>query len=352
MTQEQQAQTVERKGREGSKWWNVRPTAEEFGDWFKTVPLHDEMQHEDFIGGITLIQQKEKVQEVVGFDQHGAPLIREIQHVVHIPYPRIDTRVAYFWKWVGAHPDWVGIIEPSVEPGQQDGRLPFGFFNYGITDQKNKAVHYIGASMKVRILERATVLWRDVTVTGRDGKPHTRRVAEGKPVFDFPPASKIVPILGRYEADHFALMKAESGAVGRALGMAGVLVLGGGIATAEDMQETAAPGPSVQAGGEGAQLPADLPTDVAAPQADTSTPEALAARITTLLAELDDDYPEALKGFQEWARGRGLKSLDGLSAAQMKGVVKKLEHVLDEAKHPPTTPEPESDGDAEPAAAA
>ncbi|WP_410960026.1 hypothetical protein, partial [Salmonella sp. SAL4434] len=48
------------RGRSGNRWINYRPTAEEVGDWFQTVPLHEGMEHQDWLSGITLIEATEK----------------------------------------------------------------------------------------------------------------------------------------------------------------------------------------------------------------------------------------------------------------------------------------------------
>jgi hypothetical protein len=107
-----------RRGREGSRWYNQRPTAEEVAEWFYTVRLAEGMLHPDYISGITLISAKEKSDEVFNFDSDGLPLIRERQDLVFIPYVRVDTRVAYFWNLVDHHAEqgWVGTIDPVTTP--------------------------------------------------------------------------------------------------------------------------------------------------------------------------------------------------------------------------------------------
>jgi hypothetical protein len=319
-----------RKGREGSRWYNERPSGEEFAAWFKTVPIHDGLDHEDFVSGITLIQQVEKTLEVVGFDSNGAPQMQEIKHLVYIPYAKVDTRVAYFWKYMALNPEWLGLIEPVSYAGQlaHNYHLPTGFFGH-IQSHGEKKTAYVGSSMQVKVFERKTVEFRDIIETGPNGESWKRRVAEGKLIFAAAPGTKIVATAGKYEVDHFSMMKAETGAVGRALGMAGMLVIpGSGVATAEDMQEAAAP--AAAPGAAAASLPADISVGDAADQ--ETDPAFLRDRIAALLTELGRDHPGALEGFQTWARERGFTSVDSLSDVQVKGVVKKLEKTLDDAK--------------------
>jgi hypothetical protein len=317
-----------RKGREGNRWVNERPSGEQFAEWFKTVHLHDGLDHEDFVAGITLIQQKEKGLEVIGFDG-DIPQMREFQNLVYIPYAKVDTRIAYWEAWKDLHPEWVAVIEPVAYPGQLGSNvgLPPGFFPFKQTHGE-KETRYVGCSMRAKVFDAETVQEVEVVETGPDGKPWRRRALTGKVVKLHPTGTKISSCAGRYEVDDHSMMKAETGAVGRALGMAGMLVIpGSGVATAEDMQEAAAStgGPPTPGG---AALPSDVPTDVADREND---PAFLRDRIGVLLTRLQADHPEALKGFQAWSRDRGFNSVDELSDIQVKGVVKKLEKVLDDA---------------------
>jgi hypothetical protein len=318
-----------RKGREGSRWYNERPSGEAFGEWFKTVPIHDGLNHEDYISGITLIQQKEKGLDVIGFDPNGQPQMVEAQNLVYVPYAKVDTRVTYWEAYLALHPEWVGVIEPVTYPGQlaNNRGLPPGFFPFQ-QQHGDKETRYVGCSMRARVLDANTVEEIDVIETGPDGKPWRRRALTGKVIKNYSPGTKIVACAGRYEADHFSVMKAETGAIGRALGMAGMLVIpGSGVATAEDMQEAAAPSGAPPTP-DGAALPADIPTAVADQEND---PAFLRDRIGVLLTRLQADHPDALKAFQAWARDRGFTKVEDLSDVQVKGVVKKLEKVLDDA---------------------
>jgi hypothetical protein len=143
-----------RRGREGSRWYNQRPTAEEVAEWFYTVRLAEGMLHPDYVSGITLISAREKSDEVFNFDSDGLPLIRERQDLVFIPYVKVDTRVAYFWNLIDHHAEqgWVGTIDPVTTPASETLGLPPGFFKYAATDPKGKAASFVGCSMRVKVV--------------------------------------------------------------------------------------------------------------------------------------------------------------------------------------------------------
>lgn len=298
-----------RRGREGSRWYNERPGAEDFAEWFKTVPLHEGLKHRDFIGGVTLIQQKEKVDEVVGW-RDSVPVIMQREHLVYIPHPQVMARVAYFRALRDLHADdWVGLIEPQPAAGDTMG-LPPGFFRYTALQSSGTNASFVGCSLRVRILEKGSTAW----VT-----QGTTRVLEGTPVFEGPPGTKVVPVLKNNGwADPNALMRAESGALGRALGMAGMLVIpGAGVATAEDVQEAIA-------------LPAELPGVVSVDSAlKPPAPEVNPRdRVEQLVAELATADPAVLEQFHGWLTDRSIE-LETATPAQLKTVIKKLEQTLD-----------------------
>jgi hypothetical protein len=169
--------------------------------------------------------------------------------------------------------------------------LPPGFFRLPVQDSTGKFVHFLCCSQQVRIY-----------------------TAEGEPCTIMAPATgtKMVPLLTRWGVDENAIMKAETGAVGRALGMAGMLVLpGSGVATAEDMQEMqAAEGrPSVAVE---AQLPTAAPDDQ------------IRARIAELSVQLQSDFPGRMEDLQAWAREKKI-DLDDIKAHQLRGVLRALE---------------------------
>jgi hypothetical protein len=297
------ADAAPRQGREGSRWYNVRPTSEEIATWFTSVPLHDGMLHEHYIGGVTLIQTKEKSQEVVGFDKDGLPIIKEREDIVVVPYVKVETRVAYFWQLMELR-DWKGEIVPVPTVGEPIG-LPNGYFRYSATKPDQKVVNFVGCSMQVRVTERS------------------RTTSEGRAVMNPPPGSKVVPTATRWDVDANALMKAETGAIGRALGVAGMLVVpGSGVATAEDMLEALS---GVPAGATEPELPA--PATAEAPRTD----EQLREMASALVAELAELSPRKLEEYQAWARGRQLK-LDAAQGAVLRGAVRKLETTVEQAR--------------------
>jgi hypothetical protein len=125
---DEQEQTI-RKGREGSRWINERPTGEDVADWFeKNVELPDGLEHKHYLPGIVLIPQNEKSKEVIGF-RDGMPVQKEVENRVYIPYAKVETRVKMFWDYMALHEDWFGVIEPvEVEGGKSKG-FPPGYFS-------------------------------------------------------------------------------------------------------------------------------------------------------------------------------------------------------------------------------
>lgn len=302
-----------RRGREGSRWVNVRPTGEEVAEWFKTVPLHNGMKHEHYVGGVTLIPGKEKGNEIVGYRSDGGPVIAERENYTFTPYVKIETRIAYFWKLCELR-EWVGVWEALPVVGSEVLGLPTGFFRYSATKPDGKTVNFVGCDVQVRMFEKGTVTFETV----REGAHPflQRRVIEGVPAAVAPPAQKVVPTATRWDVDPNAIHKAATGAVGRALGMAGMLIVpGSGVATAEDMLELGGPPP-----GAAPELPAQ---DVEAPMSD----EQLRARAEELIGELEANDPAALTEFRQWTMGRKL-ILAEAQGPVLKGAVKKLERAV------------------------
>lgn len=299
-------EAVVRQGREGSRWYNQRPTSEEVAEWFSGVPLHEGMSHSGYVGGVTLIPQQEKnVRDVVGLDADNAPIIVERDHLVWTPYMRVDTRIAYFWELMRVN-GWIGRIEPVEQTGDTSLGLPPGFFKYAAVNPAGKTETFIGASMQ------ATV---------RESMLGTTQL--GRIVMAPPPGTKIVSTQTRYAADPHALMKAETGAVGRALGMAGMLVIGSGVATAEDMQEFLGGLPTEAA-------PAPVLPPVAPATAVEVSDDELRTQAGELVKALGEKSPAQLEAFREWAKGRKitLASAQGLA---LKGVVRKLQKLVDDS---------------------
>lgn len=298
--------TASLKGvREGSRWLHQRPPSSEVAEWFtENVRLHDGMDPLDFVTGVTLIPAIETTR----LWQGGANV--EEKRQTFTPYVKVESRVDYFWKLMELR-GTLGVVETVPvtklrDPGYFNLHLPEGFFIHPVQNADGKFVSYIGMSFRVTVYER------DMRAGGRG-----RALME--PAF----GTKMVPMLGRYGPDDNAIEKAQTGAKGRALGMAGMLVIpGSGVATAEDME-----GASIQP----AATPMSLP---AVPGADTATgpppPPTLQRRAADLLARLHEDKPERAQEFEKWAIEAevDLSKLAEMGDAKARGVVRQLEKKL------------------------
>lgn len=315
---------AKREGQEGSRWVNARPSGEEVASWFKgNVQLHEEgLDHEHYVQGLTLIQQTAKEKTVVGWTDDNKPVIDEIENLYYVPYPKVETRVKYFWDYVRLHDDWLGTIDP-VQPETPIPTLPPGFGKLAVATIDGKAVNYITFSARARILLRDTVEEKFVRNTDT-GEIQT--ILTGKEVMRGAPGTKMVPTLGRYGPDNFSVMKAETGAVGRALGLLGMLVVpGSGVATAEDMQE------AIIAEGGVTQVPPQ--TGEQAELVDDDA--ALRQQITAMIAELGELDKARLDKFRAWVRDdRKIGSLADATSPQLRGLHTKLEGEIAAAKKP------------------
>jgi hypothetical protein len=313
MPQPRNASNV-RRGREGSRWYNQRPTAREFADWFQTVPIDDGLKHQDYVSGVVLIPSKEKGKEVREFNQTtGAPIIADVENLVYSPHPNVTTRIRYFKDYLALHPEWVGVYE--VDRAKQDVGLPDGFFRYSAAGPDGKPVNFVGYSVRARVLLRDTVRHVDVREGTIGGVMVQTRRVEGTPVLEGTPGSKIAPVAGRWGVDENALMKAQSGAVGRALGNLGMLVIpGAGIATSEDMHE-ALSGENV-----------GVPTPELPPATPVQSRDDNAERIKALKSDLQQLSPVAVQEFETWAMERGLK-MD--NAGDVNTAIRRLERDID-----------------------
>lgn len=308
------AEADRRVGQEGSRWYNEPPTGKQIAEWFEAnVKLHDGLEHKDYVPGITMIPSTEKVKQVIGWGSDGQPVIAKRENLVYTPYAKVETRVKYFHDLMATkEKEWIGIIEP-VTPAGADDRLPPGFFTYLIPTGENKGVRYICCTMKVTVYEREDFDEVREVVDTRNGVYRTRRI--GKKIIDAPPATKMIPLTSTWNdnvrADDMAMMKAETGAVGRALGLAGMLVIPGtGVATAEDMGEAEA----LQSQPSGAAPTIEPPADLPAEQLPVGQDELLALREEAVEAinSLKNEYPDAFKLFQEWAQSRGIGRIDAI----------------------------------------
>jgi hypothetical protein len=310
--------------REGSRWIHAEPSGEELAQWFAAnVRIHDGLRHEHYVSGIVLIPQTEKHRETL---ENGNIVSRE--RLTFTPYPTASARLAYFHDWIAVlqeDKDVGWAIEPDPTVARSDP-LPAGFFPYRVAWQNDAGApvekRFIGCSMQVRVWSR------DI----RSGE-------RGTPLMVPPAGSKIVPTMGYRGPDENALMKAQTGAVGRALALAGMLVIPGtGIATAEDVQEAL----SVPGGEAQPQLPAEPasgPEGAAEPQLPLAggpgekppTPvEQQRARAAELIGELQA-YPDKLAEVKAWASERKL-DLNDIRGQALRGAVKLLERKLDEAQ--------------------
>lgn len=315
-----------RRGREGSRWINERPSGEDLAAWFEAnVDMPDGLEHKNYVQGITMIPQKEKAKQVVGFTEQNVPVIQEVENLVYIPYAKVETRVKFFYDYMAENDDWFGVIEPvEIEGGKAKG-FPPGYFALTVEQTKSgyKPLKFFCCSMRVRIYEKDTVEEEKIQfLGGREQSVEFRR--RGKMILDAPPATKMVPALNRYgEADNFALMKAETGAIGRALGLAGMLVIpGSGVASAEDMQEA----------GQGDQVVAPPPETAPAPQQTEMSQEQattdLRREVAAGIATLREHHPEEYKEFTDWARQRGIAGIEELDMTKLRGLDTKVKKHL------------------------
>jgi hypothetical protein len=162
--------------------------------------------------------------------------------------------------------------------------------------------------------------------------------------------SKQTAVLNRRGwADDFAIMKARTGPTGRALGVAGILVVGTGVATAEDMQEATSgrrrPGPSRRTSrspcppsspqrrrADEAATAAEQPSEDAQPElTQEQQDQQLRETALRLRSELQSQHPEAWERYIAWWQQRGHTTLEELTGPALKGAVVKLQRDLDEA---------------------
>jgi hypothetical protein len=337
---------VKRQGQEGGRWINERPSGEDVAKWFESnVQVADGLDVANYISGLTLISSTEKTKETVGFrEQTGAPILQEMEHAVFVPYVKVETRVKYFHDLMARNrEEWIGFIQP-VLPEEPNRALPPGFFRMTVRQKNKEEVVYVCCSMKVTVFKRKGFKEEKVLVDSRNGLYEVHRF--GEIVIDGAPATKMVPLLTKAGySDSNAIMKAETGAVGRALGFAGMLVApGSGVATAEDMEEAQRI--------EGAPPAGETPEEAALPGApgaavQNAPPEELRPRVIALIDELQKQFPDRHKAFLEWCQERKFAKVSELNEAALKGMIRKVESELDEgrkaaASEPEVADEPEA----------
>lgn len=264
------------------QWIGERPSFEDLSAWFHTVPLHDGMDHNAYVSGITLIEQIERR----NVSANGR--ISAVEELIYTAYPRVETRIKYFWDMIERN-KWVGKIEP-VPSGEHN--LPDGFFRLEVTEAGDRVVPLIGRAMQVSI-------WIPPPPPGTT-------LVHGW--LDYPPEVRTVPLLRNGLVDPDAFAKASTGAIGRALGAAGILVLpGGGLSTAEDVPSSGAL--------ETSQSRAD---ELSAVQGDPEEDRGVLR--TLLLALRDSDRAEEMG---EWWSSRHLPQVDTLTKAQLRSALAK-----------------------------
>lgn len=301
--------------REGSRWRYKKPTGEEVGEWFGTQPLDDGMAHEDFVSGVVIIPASEKVK--VQVERNGRAATEDVYEMTYTPYVRVDTRIAYFRK-LAASRSQIAVIEPVAVPRMQAGEaynvnLPDGYWWHIVKtgEAQGAFVRYLCCTMRVA-LYREEDYFADPEVAHASG---VRSYREIKPTREGRATKQVV---ARGD-DVNALAKAETGAVGRALGMAGVLVIGTGLATAEDMAELR--------GGDAASAPT-LPESVQGAE----TVEQVNERLVHLQGEMASNAPEKWAEFSAWwterQRSEGWASLNDAPLEVRRGMVRRMESML------------------------
>lgn len=284
---------VQEAVQEGSRWIHARPSGDVFAKWFlENVRMHEGMNPSLYLPGITLIPASEKVKTKKTL-ANGRTAEVEDYRPVHTPYAKVDTRLAYFWD-LCAMRDWLGEIEKVVPSGALtrfgDIVLPEGFFCMPYPKPDGTHGIQLCCTAKVNIWRRE-----------RDG-------SRGPLEMDPPAATKVV----EFKADVNTALRCETGAIGRALGMAGMLVIpGSGVATAEDMQELAGI--------------TTTPEDAAVPDVSVPEPIDVRERIETLGAQLSD----AQRGeVTAWATERGI-DLNEITEVQLRPVLLQIERKLE-----------------------
>ncbi len=290
--------------REGSRWRHARPSAEEVAEWFKSVRLDDGMDHADYVSGVVLIPTNEKVKK-----QTDAGM-EEVWEMTWTPYVRVDTRIAYFRRLAELR-GLIAVIGPvqvprSDKPAFENLHMPDGFW-FCVMGSGVAAQRFLCCTMRVALYDKRDYL-------GGDALPlrlgEATKAVSGSPVDSW----------GKPELN--GLAKAETSAVGRALGMAGILVVGTGVASADDMAELGQPQPA------GPTLPE--------PEGETS--EQLNEKLLSLQAELKP-HEEQWRSFAAWWQERqtaaGWKSLNDAPLEVRRGMATKMEGLIQEALETP-----------------
>lgn len=171
-----------------------KPSQEEISKWFAGFKLHTGLKHEQYVGGIVAIENR---------DRGGS---------IWMLYINATARISYFWDWIEVN-GYNASIDVTA-PIERDVELP---------DDKKARLFYMEAKVLVENPESHHVI-REAVGRKQVESVKFKRGFNGAP--------------GRIVPDTDSLMKAETGAIARALGTIGMLALpGSGLATAEDMSD-------------------------------------------------------------------------------------------------------------------
>jgi len=166
--------------------WYKKPTPEEISQWFLRHGLHEGLNHENYVSGVVAIEERGQYK----------------------PFITGAARVQYFWDWVSSN-GYSAVVSTS-SPKER---------SFSWDEDKSATALWVEAHIIVREGQG------DSVNVVRSAKGH-KQVAQQRKF-----GNRIVP-------DMDSLMKAETGAVARALGILGMLTFpGSGIATADDMVE-------------------------------------------------------------------------------------------------------------------
>lgn len=290
--------------REGSRWIGEPPSADEFADWFrKSVRIHDGLDAENYVGGITLIPAKEKRQVE---ERRGQQVVFVDQYrMTYTPYAKVETRIAYFWDLCAVR-GWVGEIAPLIPPNAmtqiQEATIGEPFYLMPSLREDGRIGYQRACTMRVRAY--------DPDRGGRHGG-----------VVMMPPGGTKV---GPFSSDMNSALRVETGAVGRALGMAGILVIpGSGVATAEDMQELA---------GQTDRLDEAEPSLPPPPNGDPAAAgDDLQAQAAALRLRIESDFPGLADELELWAQERKI-DINEPKPTQLRALVKQMDKKLQEAE--------------------
>lgn len=318
-----QPQSPPKPVREGGRWRHAKPSSEEVSEWFRSVPLDEGMKHEDYVSGIVIIPASEKVKRPKP-DGRGT---EEVWEETFTPYTRVDTRVAYFRQLAEAR-ELIAVVEPVVVPTVDEGaftnrNMPPGFW-WIVLGESQSAQRFLCCTMRVALYRRED--WFGVPEQDAPAEePHEAAIparSDPRPLREGIATKQVADRADRHgNRDTNALARAETGAVGRALGMAGILVVGTGIATADDIAELM-------------REPQEAaPVALPAPGAGEETEEQLNERLTTLEIRLRP-YTDAWREFAAWwserAKASGWKVVRDAPLEARKGVATKMETMLAE----------------------